>query len=751
MSAKNTTEQHEAGEVFTRGVMRMMAMVMPGSGASTEVEIIEAIPLDRIDPSPLNRVEFDKAKMSELVESLREHGQTTPAIVRPKADGRLELVAGERRWRACGVADIPTLNCVVRSYSDTQAAEILLIENLEREDLKPTEEASIYKRLLELTDEHGAKLYTLERIAERVHNDAKKVDRVARVLTILNLPKPVKKALDAGEIGVHVAFQIARIADSEDREKAGEVVLKGQYGEGPMTKEKARDYISREFQVNLKGAKFDRNDANILSDEQKADLGFDGKPGCDNDGSCERCQWLARNHPIYKHELADGGHGKKGKVGIDPLTCTRAKCHEAKLDAVWMREAEEFAKKHEAVRVLTRRESETVRNFRAPWVLVDERPSVEDTGDWEAAKSAPTWEKLIKGGGVPLVVAREMEGWENGGGPMLVVDRTLAVEAARKVRPELFAKAKVAGQTGAKVVLSDQELEAQRKADYERKLENAVDERMKRVVLEELMESIGSNGLALEGYRGLFDSISRNVERLGALAGMVMPNYSVVDESEWPEKEMGEYFSALNADGMLALCVAATVLDDVLYSGPDHAADFLTIAAAQGLDIKAIKKRVEKDVKRKLDAEAKAAKVAAEEDVQRKNRNAMEEIQKRTVMEESEVEPTKQRCREWRAANPGKGFQAMADEVGISVDEAFRIGDELIDEEYAQKKVEEIEARPSSNPKALPDAEKAAWESYLATGSIAAAAEAAGVAVDTVKNWHKRRKWKALRAAEVGQ
>ncbi len=973
MSARDQAMGHKAGEFFTRGVMRMMTVTMPGREEPTEVEIIEKIPTGEIDPNPLNRTEFDEVKMGEMVESLIEHGQTTAAIVRPKADGRLELVAGERRLRGCKLAGIPTLDCVVRTYSDTQAAEILLIENLEREDLKPTEEARIYQRLLELKDESGAKLYTLEKIAARVHNDVRKVDRVSRVLSILNLPPPVKKALDANQIGVNVAYLVARIADPEDRKEAGEMVLKGQHGQGTMTRVQAADYIARTFQVNLRSAKFDREDPDILSEEQKAELGYTGAFGQANDGSCERCPWLAKNHVVYREELSTKGQGVAGVArgsGIDPLTCTRAKCHEVKLEALWQREAAVFAKKHEAVRVLTRRESELVRNYNGEWVLLEEKPDHNDTGDWQAAQSAPTWAKLIKGAGVPLVVAMETFHTERSGTPILVVERALAIEAGRKARPELFAKAKVVGQSASKVVLTEEEVEAQKKLEFERKVDAAVDARLKRVVLEELLKSIGSGGLALDGYRGLFDSISRNVDHMGLLATWVLPGHT--DEDEWPEKDFAVYLSAINADGLLALCAVASVVDDVMYSGPDGAEDFQTLAKAQGMDIKAIRKRVEKEVKRKLEAEAKAAEAGEKEKVQRENRNAMEEIQRRTILEGKSIpaepgewvyghelleqlkphlggnveggnwlavlagmavrksqpnehgvyldtrspEPLKwkgakkkdgvnldlaldeengtwhvgynyqtgdrsggggprmrdafatreeaiadglrtlctvvkvgaifnvldelrevlmdacpvlsagrtvdeaaekvvdvddprvalkMRCREWRAENPHAGAMAMADALGLEQDEAFGIVDELIDEDYqgAQDKIAEIEARevpgkgkakeqlfdcekcggknftkrglkahlcevrkarneanaaevvaeevPETGKRgAMPEAEKVAWESYLETGSIDKAAKAAGLAVDTVKNWHKRRKWKALRLATVG-
>jgi ParB/RepB/Spo0J family partition protein len=882
MSARTDVK---VGEVFHRGVMRMTALAMPGKDTLSEVEIIEAVPVEMIDASPLNRTEFDKTKTQEMEDSLREHGQTTAAIVRPKPDGRLELVAGERRWRGCQAIGMPTLNCVVRTYSDAQAAEILLIENLEREDLKPTEQARIYQNLLSLKDADGRKLYTLERIAERVHNDIKKVTHVARVLSILDLPKPLKTALDAGEVPLRVAYVVARIADEEDRKAAGEKVMKGEYGEGPMTTVKAIDFVSRHFQVSLKGTSIDKEDADILPAALKAEFGFTGARGEANDGSCERCPWLAKNHPIFQSELSTNGAKKERTKGVDPMTCTRAKCHEAKLEAMWQSKAVPFAAKHGAQRVLSRDESREARGYLSKYVLLEAQPTGNDLGDWSRVKEAPTWEKLIKGKGVPLLVAQDDEESE---GCVLVLERELAMEAGRAARPDLFAAAKQAGQSGAKVVLSDEEIEEQRAQELARKVEHAVEARLKREALVALLESIQEGGLSIDGMRALFDSISRNVDHLGTLATWVLPDHT--DDEEWPEAKGREYLEAMNPDGVLALCAVATVMDDVHYSGVDRAEDFIKLAQAQGIDLKTLRKQVAKDVKRKLDAEAKAAVAAEKEATQRKNRNAMEEIQKRTVLEEGKVEvecepaaavpvlevvktekadfaqalmgltvlPTapnesgvftsplvvtykrgkvwcsiklacdeghwyvgyqyggkpvekvnsggglpkidwphatrleavldeleamidhleapfnsliedfkdvrvmlegaeaetstaddraalQEKCAAWREANPGQGAMAMADALGVDKDLAFEIVDELIDEDYAAQ-AEAVAGMRAAKP----DEEKLAWESYLETGSIAEAAKAAGVAVDTVKNWHKRRGWKGLRAAELG-
>src|SRR5881397_1474336 len=112
-------------------------------------EKIWQISLDSITPSPLQpRKEFGTDALSELVESIRQHGIIQPLIVR-RVDGRHELIAGERRWRAAqelGLAEVPV---IVRTASDLEVLEISLIENLQRTDLNPIEEAQGYARLAE--------------------------------------------------------------------------------------------------------------------------------------------------------------------------------------------------------------------------------------------------------------------------------------------------------------------------------------------------------------------------------------------------------------------------------------------------------------------------------------------------------------------------------------------------------------------------------------------------------------------------
>jgi len=203
------------------------------------MEMIREIPTGEIEPHPANRDEFDEQKTSDMEDSLRANGQLTPALLRPISGGRYQLIAGERRWRGCKEVGIPTLRAVIRNYSDEQALEILIWENLERENLSELQEARLYQALMDMKDGEGRNVYTLERIAEKRFGDVKKLSRVARVLKLNALPDLMKKALKAGTINTRHAFLVARIADPTMREQAAKEVLKDPYGSGPMTVERA--------------------------------------------------------------------------------------------------------------------------------------------------------------------------------------------------------------------------------------------------------------------------------------------------------------------------------------------------------------------------------------------------------------------------------------------------------------------------------------------------------------------------------
>lgn len=155
------------------------------------IEEVRSIPVDRIQPSPYQpRRRFDPERIAELAVSIRQQGLLQPILVRPLGD-RFELIAGERRLRAVrslGLREIPAL---IRRYTDEQALEAALIENLQREDISVVEEAQAYRRLLE---EFG---YAQSQIAQQT---GKSRAAISNTLRILQLPQSVLELLDAGEL-----------------------------------------------------------------------------------------------------------------------------------------------------------------------------------------------------------------------------------------------------------------------------------------------------------------------------------------------------------------------------------------------------------------------------------------------------------------------------------------------------------------------------------------------------------------------
>ncbi len=145
-----------------------------------------------IEPNPKQaRRRFDRESLEELADSIRIHGILQPIVVRAKANGFYEIIAGERRWRACKIAGLTDIPVIIKDIEESSAAEISLIENLQRENLNPVEEANGYKAL---TEDFGL---TQEEAAKRV---GKSRTAVANVMRILKLPKAVLALVENGTL-----------------------------------------------------------------------------------------------------------------------------------------------------------------------------------------------------------------------------------------------------------------------------------------------------------------------------------------------------------------------------------------------------------------------------------------------------------------------------------------------------------------------------------------------------------------------
>jgi len=139
------------------------------------------------------RNQFNEQALAELAESIRRNGIMQPIIVRPVVSGRFEIIAGERRWRAAKMAGLNRVPVIIREIDDKQALELALVENVQRQDLSPLEEAVGYQRLIEEFD------YTQEELGNIV---GKSRSHISNLLRLLSLPDEVKAMLDNGEISM---------------------------------------------------------------------------------------------------------------------------------------------------------------------------------------------------------------------------------------------------------------------------------------------------------------------------------------------------------------------------------------------------------------------------------------------------------------------------------------------------------------------------------------------------------------------
>lgn len=194
---------------------RGLEALIPGAGKSplagapdaTDTTADRELPIDTISRNPHQpRTTFDEAALDELAASIRAQGIIQPLLVRPRPDGTYELVAGERRLRAAQRAGLRSVPVVIRAMSDDDSLEIALIENLQRADLSPLEEAAAYERLMR---DFG---HTQEQVAERV---GKSRPAVANTLRLLRLPEPIKQELSRGRLTAGHAKALLAINDAD--------------------------------------------------------------------------------------------------------------------------------------------------------------------------------------------------------------------------------------------------------------------------------------------------------------------------------------------------------------------------------------------------------------------------------------------------------------------------------------------------------------------------------------------------------
>lgn len=327
------------------------------------------IDLADLMPSPTNpRKHFDEEKLAALSETIKSLGVLQPLVVRESKQSSFvfEIVAGERRFRAAGLAGIQEVPCVIRELTDEEVLEIQLVENLQRDDLTPLEEAAGYDSLLKLP------AYTPKLIAEKVR---KTTMTVLNRLSLLKLSEFGMASLNAGKIKPTVGAMLGRIPSPKQREKAEREVVAGDYRGDPLDQESVRRLIADRYMKSLQRSPFELTKPEIL-------------PGV---GACVDC-------PHHSSNVAADLNEKPPRVP----TCANPECFEKKAAATFKEKAAAIVERSGARLVTDQEEREkifpphslsTEPNYGSGYVDLSTRPD-RDLVKAEVER-LPTWRALL--------------------------------------------------------------------------------------------------------------------------------------------------------------------------------------------------------------------------------------------------------------------------------------------------------------------------------------------------------------------
>jgi ParB family chromosome partitioning protein len=255
---------------------------------------VRNIDVERITPNPEQpRLAMEQVSLDELAASIREHGVLQPILVRPLDNGEFQLIAGERRWRASKAAGLATIPALVEEIDDDTALEISIIENLQREDLSPLDEAAMYDRMVR---DHG---YSVRRLAQKLGKDKGYLENRLR---LADAPDEVRELVSLRKDTLSHAYELMKVEDPRKRKR-----LAAQVARGELTLIKLRDKIEGRPARSAPGP----------------DAGDDGETGrVDGDETAEEAEaaWTGRRRDVSaslrddslvaaKQQLADAVEG----------------------------------------------------------------------------------------------------------------------------------------------------------------------------------------------------------------------------------------------------------------------------------------------------------------------------------------------------------------------------------------------------------------------------------------------------------
>jgi ParB family transcriptional regulator, chromosome partitioning protein len=238
---------------------RGLGALLSAEGAATATEEANEVPIDLIDPSGLQpRSVFDDTKLDELARSITANGVVQPILIRRKG-ARFEIIAGERRWRAAQRAGLTKVPAILRNVSDEKVLELALIENIQREDLNPIEEARAYKKLIEAVG------LTQETVAERVGRDR---SYVTNYLRLLRLPADLQELLQTGRLSTGHARTLLGVSEVDTQRRIARRVIEQDLSVR-ATERLVRQLAERPLPITKSAIKRNETDANVRAAESK--------------------------------------------------------------------------------------------------------------------------------------------------------------------------------------------------------------------------------------------------------------------------------------------------------------------------------------------------------------------------------------------------------------------------------------------------------------------------------------------------
>jgi ParB family transcriptional regulator, chromosome partitioning protein len=180
---------------------------------------IRDLPVSKILPNPAQpRLSYDEESLTELADSIREHGVLQPILVRPSGS-KFELIAGERRWRASGMCGRETIPAIVVDFDESTALEVSIIENLQREDVSPLEEAAMFRKM---TETFG---YSVRQLAQKVGKDKGYVENRLR---LSDAPADVRELVSLRKDTISHAYELMKIGEERKRRRLAKRILAGE-------------------------------------------------------------------------------------------------------------------------------------------------------------------------------------------------------------------------------------------------------------------------------------------------------------------------------------------------------------------------------------------------------------------------------------------------------------------------------------------------------------------------------------------